>query len=144
MHTSLRLALVIGAIVVLAGSSAHARIPIPVHSGPDIVKVGPIPQELVAAAEDPTELGSWELGWKYSSFGALFSDVWTWDRELVFVKENTYTDIPAEIRTPLEKKYPFSKCGRGIWRKVGAKAIAVLILLGLLMQLKETITGRSS
>lgn len=133
-------ALVVG-LGLLAAQTSHARIPIPIHTGDDIVEVAPLPQEVINLSDDPKALSDWKLGWKFARFGILFSDVWTWNHQLVAVKGNTYSDLPAEVQASLVPKYPFAKCNRGYWRRYGAKVLVGLIVLGLILQLKEKITG---
>ncbi len=132
--------LVVG-IGLLAAQTSHARIPIPIQTGDDIIEVAPLPPEVINQSDDPKALSDWKLGWKFARFGILFSDVWTWNHQLVAFKENTYSDLPPEIRASLAPKYPFAKCNRGGWRKYGAKVLVGLIVVGLLLQLKEKVFG---
>lgn len=133
--------IVVVGLVLLGAQTAQARIPIPIHTGDDIIEVAPLPQEVIQLSDDPKALSDWKLGWKFARFGVLFSDVWTWNHHLVAFKENTYSDLPAEVQASIAPKYPFAKCNRGGWRRYGAKVLVGLIVVGLLLQLKEKVFG---
>lgn len=96
---------------------------------------------MINLSDDPKGLSDWKLGWKFARFGILFSDVWTWNRQLVAFKDNTYSSLPAEVQASLVPKCPFAKCSRGYWRKYGAKVLVGLIVLGLILELKKKIVG---
>ncbi len=100
-------------------SSAEARrrgLPLVIiNTGTNVAKVADLPAEL---ATDP-ELAGWALGYKYERFGILWADVWTWDREMVIFKEDTYSEIPDEMRTTFEAEYSFSDTDRNLWNRFG-------------------------
>jgi hypothetical protein len=86
-----------------------------INTGTNIAKVADLPAELAA---DP-ELAGWALGYKYERFGILWADVWTWEKELVLFKDDTYSDLPDEIRTAFETQYSFSDSDRNLWNRFG-------------------------
>lgn len=107
---------------------AKGKIPIPVliNTGSVIYPVAPIPPEIAELSEYP-DIEDLKLGYKCSHIGIFYADIWSWNKELVIYKGDTYSEIPAEIRQVLEMDYPFSEAERSTWNRYGI-VISVLIL----------------
>lgn len=112
------------AFVLLAlAPAAHAKIPIPVHTGNDVFEVGPLPAELQTWKP---ELKGWKIGYMCDRFGILFANVWTWNCKMVaYDGKNTYDDLPPDWRDSLEAEYPMSKAKRGFWNRFGIVVLAL-------------------
>jgi hypothetical protein len=110
---------------VLLPDSAEARrrgLPLVIiNTGTNIAKVADLPPELAA---DP-ELAGWALGYKYERFGILWADVWTWEKELVIFKDDTYSELPEGVRTAFEAQHSFSDSDRNLWNRFG-----ILLMVG--------------
>lgn len=129
-----RRALMTAAVVslfVLLPSLAHAKIPIPINTGNEIFEVAPLPAPLT---EGNPQLAGWKLGYMCDRFGVLWADAWTWNCKMVaYDGDNTYSDLPEEIRVKFESEYPMSKAKRGFWNHYGMIVIvAGLVGLGVL------------
>ncbi|MCP4111109.1 MAG: hypothetical protein GY749_37215 [Desulfobacteraceae bacterium] len=111
-------------------------IPFIINTGEVIYPVAPMPPELTELAEDP-DISNWKLGYKCSHFGILFADIACWDKELVIFRLHTYSEIPAELREELEKKYPFSKTERSPWNKYGIFVFISVIGFAVFTKVKE-------
>ena len=92
-----------------------------INTGTEIARVADLPEGLA----DQPELKGWSLGYKYEHFGILWADVWTWDKELVIFKDDTYSEIPEEVREELEAEYPFSDSDRNLWNRFGILAAVI-------------------
>jgi hypothetical protein len=85
--------------------------------------------ELFDIGSDPriTEsLGDrWKLGYKCSHLGVMWADIWTWDCKIAAVNtlQDSYTDLPNEIKTELSTKYSMSNAIRGSWNHYGFLAM---------------------
>jgi hypothetical protein len=88
--------------------------------------VAPIPTELAELSEDP-DIENWKLGYKCSRLGIFNANIWSWGKELVVYKGNTYSEIPADIRQGLEIDYPFSEAERSIWNRYGMGILVVIM-----------------
>lgn len=99
-----------------------------INTGEEISKVADLPAELQGAPD----LQGWSLGYKYSHFGILWADVATWDKQLVAFKDDTYSDLPEDMKTVLEEQYPFSSTERNLWNRFGIFLIGGLVVLGFL------------
>lgn len=120
MRTRLPLVLMVLVFAALAlPNSAHARrrgIPFIINTGSKLAYVAELPEGLAGNSE----LQGWAIGYKYEHFGILWADVWTWEHELVAFKDDTYSDLPADLRAELESQYSFSDADRNIWNRFGA------------------------
>jgi len=117
-------ALILGAVFTAPEARAGRRLPflLVINTGSALYKVADLPPEL---AVDP-RLQGWVVGYKCSHIGILWADVYCWDKELVLFKDDTFSDIPEELRISLVAQYPFSSCQRNVWNKHG-----FLVLIGL-------------
>lgn len=94
-----------------------------INTGDVFYKVADLPEEL---ASNP-DLQGWSLGYKASHFGILWADIACWNKELVVFKDNTYSDLPPDLRDRLAAQYPWSSTKRNPWTRFGA----VLMIGGL-------------
>ncbi len=123
---------------------AKKRIPIPmlINIGDVIYPVAPIP-DAVAARSDAPDILDWKLGYRCQHFGIFYADIVCWDKELVIFKENTYSEIPGDLRGDLEAEYPFSEADRTTWNRYGLViVISILIALGALGALGQKLTEK--
>ena len=126
--------LLLAAALLALAPAAEAKIPIPINTGNGVFEVAPLPETLKAMDRS---LASWKLGYKCDRFGILWADVWTWNCKLVaYDGVKSYSDLPDELRTKLEKEYPMSKAQRGFWNHYGI--VVVLVAIGGLGALKSS------
>lgn len=119
---TLALGLIAAALFLLAPTDAHARRGLPlvvINTGDAIYEIGDLPAEL---AKDP-ELAGWKLGYKCQHFGVLWADIACWDKQLVAFKDDTYSDLPPDVRQQLEAAHPWSATRRNPWNKFGIFAM---------------------
>ena len=131
------LAIFVG-LTFMAPGEAEARkkrgfIPFLINTGEVIHRVADLPAEL---ASDPN-LEGWQLGYKCSHFGILFADIWSWDEELVAFKDDTYADLPEDLKAELEEQYSFGDAERNPWQRYGIVMLLALVGGGTLMKLRE-------
>ncbi len=122
-------------LAVGARASASPKIPflLVINTGDAIYKVAELPPELASIPD----LKGWALGYKCSHFGILWADFACWDKQLVVFKDDTYSDIPADIRVRLELKYPFSSCERNPWNRYGFLLLGGLVVGGFAKRLSS-------
>lgn len=136
IRSALVCALLGGAMLVGSAEEAEAKKRLPllffINTGDEIKRVADLPEELAAIPE----LEGWALGWKYEHFGIMWADFSTSNHSLVIFKDNTYDDIPDEIRGPLEEMYPFSDCERNLWNRFGWMVLVGLVGTGVYKKLK--------
>jgi hypothetical protein len=137
LFTISKCAIIMSLCFLVFTSEAEARrlgIPLLIfNTGDEMFPVADLPADLNKDSEGNEMIG-WKLGYKCSHFGILWADVWCWDKELCSINENenAYSDLPAEMKTALGKRYPFSKTKRNPWNKygifiLGAVALAIAL-----------------
>lgn len=112
---------------------AKRRFPLPflINYGSTIYPVAPIPDEIASRANIP-DISEWELGYKCRHIGIFYADVVCWEKELVLFKEDTYSDIPDDLKKELAAEYPFSEAERSTWNQYGI-VISISIILSFLI-----------
>ncbi|MCY1527123.1 hypothetical protein D9M68_621790 [compost metagenome] len=113
------------ALSLAAPLSAQAKGLLVFNTGDELFHVASLPQELSKHYPDSTT-----LGYKCKRFAIFWADAWTWDCKLaaVDVEDDSYGDLPNDVRAELEKKYTMSDSTRGFWNHYGIAAM----LLGLI------------
>lgn len=125
--------------LLLVPSRAEAKgIPLIYNTGDQTFATGPLPEPL---AQDP-QLAGFEAGYLCQVKGILWSYFSVTDCKPVAFKDDTYMDDP-EIVQAVTAKYTEAEMKRGIWGRFGWMLIALGVLAGAAIWLKEKITGKS-
>ncbi len=125
--------------LLLVPSRAEAKgIPLIYNTGDQTFATGPLPEPL---AKDP-QLAGFEAGYLCQVKGILWSYFSVTDCKPVAFKDDTYMDDP-EIVQAVTAKYTEADMKRGIWGRFGWMLIALGVLAGAAIWLKEKITGKS-
>jgi hypothetical protein len=126
------------AVVVLALTTqeASAKVPVIYQTGQHAFECGPLPEPF----DKEPELAGFKAGYLCNITGVFWSYFSVRDCKPVAFKDSTYSDEP-EIAAAVKAKYPESSMKRGIWGKYGWMLLALVILAGLGLWIKEKITG---
>lgn len=126
-------------VMLLVPSRAEAKgIPFVYNTGDHAFPTGPIPAPL---DKDP-QLAGFEAGYLCQVKGVLWSYFSVSDCKPVVFKGDTYMD-DAEIVKAITAKYTEADMQRGIWGRFGWMLLALGVLAGAGLYLKEWITGKS-
>jgi hypothetical protein len=123
--------------VLFAPTSAHAKgIPLIYNTGDHAFPTGPLPAPL---DKDP-ELAGYEAGYLCQIKGVLWSYFSVSECKPVVFKGDTYID-DAEVVKAITAKYTEADMKRGLWDHYGYILLALGVLAGLAIWLKEKFTG---
>ncbi len=139
LATMKALVLVLGLflMVSLVPSRAQAKgIPVIYNTGDETFATGPLPAPL---DKDP-QLAGFEAGYLCQVKGIVWSYFSVTDCKPVAFKGDTYMDDP-EIVAAITAKYKESDMQRGLWGRFGWVLLALGVVAGVLIWLKEKIMG---
>jgi hypothetical protein len=126
-------------LVLCAPSRAEAKgIPVIYNTGDHAFATGPLPAPL---DKDP-ELAGYEAGYLCQVKGIVWSYFSVSDCKPVAFKGDTYMD-DAEVVKAITAKYSEADMQRGLWGRFGYLLIALAVVAGALIWLKEKIMGGS-
>jgi hypothetical protein len=126
--------------VLLAPTSAHAKgIPLIYNTGDHAFATGPLPPPL----DKDAELAGYEAGYLCQIKGIMWSYFSVSECKPVVFKGDTYID-DAEVVKVISAKYSEADMKRGLWDHYGWILMALAVVAGVLIWLKEKIAGGSS
>lgn len=136
----IKLALV--ALIALVGVTAapgvaSAKIPVIYQSGEDAFACGPLP----APYDQEPELAGYQAGYVCGITGVFWSYFSVKNCRAAAFKGDTYIDN-AELSAAIKAKYPESSMKRGLWNRFGWVLLALAVVVGLGLWLKDKITGK--
>ncbi|MEZ4403898.1 MAG: hypothetical protein R3B06_27995 [Kofleriaceae bacterium] len=135
----LALALVVAAAGLLAHpGSAAAKVPVIYQTGQEGFECGPLPDEW----KDEPAIAGFKAGYVCDIKGVFWSYFSVSNCKPAAIKGNQYNDAP-ELAAAIKAKYPESSMKRGIWNRYGWMLLALLVLAGVAIWVKELITGKS-
>jgi hypothetical protein len=124
-------------LVLFAPSRAQAKgIPLIYNTGDQAFSTGPLPPPL---DKDP-ELAGYEAGYMCQVKGIMWSYFSVSDCKPVAFKGDTYID-DAEVVKAITAKYSEADMQRGVWGRFGWMLLALAVIAGGLLWLKEKIMG---
>lgn len=127
-------------VVLLAPARAEARgIPFVYNSGQEVFEAGPLPPPF----DTVDELAGYKAGYLCDVTGVLWSYFSVRDCKPVAFKDTTYSD-DAELVKAISSRYTEADMKRGFWARFGWMALAAVLVLGALVWVYETVTGKSS
>jgi hypothetical protein len=133
----LALALALGLLISLLPGTASAKgIPIPYHTGQKAFATGPLPPPF----DQEPKLAGFQAGYICDIHGVVWTYFSVSNCKPVAFKDDTYADDP-EIVAAITAKYTESDMQRGIWGRFGWMLIALAILAGVALWVKDRITG---
>ena len=128
--------LVVGYLV-LAPSRADAKVPIIYQTGEEAFRCGPIPEPF----DKEPELAGFYAGYICNIKGVFWSYFSVSNCRPAAIKGDSFFDAP-ELVAAIKAKYPQSSMQRGIWNKYGWMLLAAVVVIGLIMIVKDKITGK--
>ena len=132
--------LVVIAAVALAASpreAAAARIPVIYQTGQDAFPCGPLPEPY---DKDP-ELAGFQAGYLCDITGVFWTYFSVRNCKPVAIRDDHYADA-AELTAAIVAKYPESTMKRGLWNHYGWTLMAAVVALGLILLIKDKLTGK--
>lgn len=136
-------ALLMGLVLALSlcvfPDQAHAKkgIPFVYNTGEEAFATGPLPVPF----DEIEELEGYQAGYICNIKGVLWSYFSVDDCKPVAFKDDTYTDDP-ELVAAITAKYTEADMQRGIWGRFGWMLLAGLVGIGVLIWIKEAVTGK--
>lgn len=131
--------LVVGLVVAALASfteEASAKVPVIYQTGQHAFECGPLPDPY----DKEPELAGYQAGYLCNITGVFWSYFSVRDCQPVAFKDSTYSDEP-ELAAAVKAKYPESAMKRGIWGKYGWMLLALLIVAGIVIAIKDKISG---
>jgi hypothetical protein len=125
--------------VVAATQDASAKIPVFYQTGEKAFECGPLP----APFDKEPELAGFQSGYLCDITGVFWSYFSVRNCKPVAFKDSNYYDTP-ELAAAVKAKYPESSMKRGIWGHYGWILLALAVLAGIGLWIKEKITGEES
>lgn len=118
-------------------AEAKKGIPFIYNTGEEAFATGPLP----APFDEAEELEGYQAGYLCNIKGVLWSYFSVDECKPVAFKDDTYTDEP-EIVEAITAKYTEADMQRGLWGRFGWVLLAGLVVFGVLIWIKEAITGK--
>lgn len=122
--------------VIAMTQTAEAKVPVIYQTGQKAFSSGPLP----APYDKDPELAGFEAAYICDITGVFWSYFSVRNCKPAAVKGDTYSD-EAELVAAIKAKYPESSMKRGLWGKYGWMLMALAVLAGLGIWLKEKISG---
>ncbi|MEZ4360282.1 MAG: hypothetical protein R3B48_08885 [Kofleriaceae bacterium] len=123
--------------VVATTADASAKVPVIYQTGQDTFECGPLPEPF---DKDP-DLAGYKAGYLCDITGVFWSYFSVRNCKPAAVNGNSYADPPTLVEA-IKAKYPESSMRRGIWNKYGWVLLALLVLGGIGIWIKEMVTGK--
>lgn len=114
--------------VALSPGRAEAKgIPLILYStGEEIYEVADMPKQLTDL--DPS-FATWKLSYKCEHFALFWADIARWDCTLVaYDGENTFADLPEELRPAIQEEYPLGFFTGGLWQRFGVVILGIAVV----------------
>lgn len=122
--------------VIAVSQEASAKGILIYNTGEKAFECGPLP----APFDQDPDLAGYRAGYICDITGVFWSYFSVRNCKPVAFKGDSYTDQP-EIAAAVKAKYPESSMQRGIWGRFGWMLLALIILAGIGIWIKEKITG---
>jgi hypothetical protein len=126
----------LGVLLLVPGKAHAAGIPLVYNTGDHAFATGPLPAPL---DKDP-DLAGFEAGYICQVKGVMWSFFSVSDCKPVAFKGDTYVDAPEVVKA-ITAKYSEADMQRGVWGRFGWMGLALLVVAGGLVWLKEKIKG---
>ena len=126
------------AVLLLPARAEAKGIPLIYNTGEEAFAVGPLP----APFDKDPELAGFQAGYLCQIKGVLWSYFSVSDCKPVAFKDDTYDDDPELVKA-ISAKYTEADMQRGIWGRFGWMVLAVGVVAGAGIWLKEKVTGKS-
>jgi len=131
------LGMVLGVLLLPARAEAKG-IPLIYNTGEEAFAVGPLP----APFDKEPDLAGYQAGYLCQIKGIMWSYFSVSDCKPVAFKDDTYSDDPELVKA-ISAKYSENDMQRGVWGRFGWMLMAVGVVAGAGLWLKEKVTGQS-
>jgi hypothetical protein len=138
MKFSFAIVVVVMCWMALGVRSAQAKVPVIYQTGEKAFECGPIPEPF----DKEPALAGFTAGYICDITGVFWSYFSVRNCKAAAFKGDTYQDDPALVAA-IAAKYPESSMKRGIWGHFGWMGIAALLGIGLIIIIKEKLSGSS-
>lgn len=122
--------------VALLARPAEAKVPVIYQTGQHAFSAGPLPEPF----DKQADLAGYEAAYICDITGVFWSYFSVRNCEAAAVKGSTYSNEPTLVAA-IKAKYPESSMKRGIWDRFGWVLMALIVLAGLGIWIKEKVTG---
>lgn len=129
------LAVALFGVIALTGEAA-AKVPVIYQTGQHAFECGPLP----APFDKEPELAGFNAAYICDITGVFWSYFSVRNCKPAAVKGDSYSD-ETELVAAIKAKYPESSMKRGLWGKYGWILLALAVLAGIGIWLKEKFTG---
>jgi hypothetical protein len=119
-------------------NTAEAKVPVIYQTGQKAFECGPVPAPF---DKEPT-LAGFKAGYICDITGVFWSYFSVRNCKPAAFRGDTYMD-DAELVTAIKAKYPESSMQRGIWGRFGWMLMALVVVIGIGLIIKEKLTGES-
>jgi hypothetical protein len=124
--------------VAASAEDAAAKVPVIYQTGQEAFESGILPEPY----DKESELAGFKAGYLCDIKGVFWSYFSVKNCKPAAIKGDTYSDEPALVAA-IKAKYPESTMKRGIWNQYGWLLLTLLVAIGLLLWIKELVTGKS-
>jgi hypothetical protein len=128
----------LAAVLLVPGRAEAKGIPFIYNTGEEAFAVGPLP----APFDKDPELAGYEAGYLCQIKGVMWSYFSISECRPVAFKGDTYSDEPELVKA-ITAKYKEADMQRGVWGQFGWMLIALGVVAGAGLWVKEKVTGKS-
>jgi hypothetical protein len=127
---------VVACWLALGAGTAEAKVPVIYQTGQKAFECGAIP----APFDKEPSLAGFKAGYMCDIVGVFWSYFSVSNCKPVAFNGSSYMDEP-ELVAAIKAKYPESSMQRGIWGRFGWMLLALVVLGGIVLIIKEKLTG---
>lgn len=122
--------------VALLARPAEAKVPVIYQTGQEAFFTGPLPEPF----DKEPELAGYQAAYICDITGVFWSYFSVRNCKPAAVKGDSYSDEPSLVAA-IKAKYPEGSMKRGIWDRFGWVLMALLVLAGIGVWIKEKVSG---